>query len=113
MSVTIVIPTTLRRTFVDQAVAGAVSAVSEIEGGEVIVVTNGAAEGRRPLGVRSPKLRVLESSGDNASRARNVGIEEARNDVLLFTDDDCLVSPSGPIAWRGGYGTAPSRRPRR
>jgi Predicted glycosyltransferases len=118
MSVSIVIPTTLRRTFVDQAVAGAVSAVSQIEGGEVIVVANGALEGRRPLGMRSPRLRVLETSGTNASRARNVGIKEARNDTLLFTDDDCLVSAewSDRMAQRlrnGAVATATSLKMRR
>src|SRR5262245_24280401 len=91
MSASVVIPTTLRRASVGEAVAAALRAVAPT-GGEVLVVANGQPEGRRPLDTRSPSLRVLESRVASASAARNVGIAEAVNDVVLFTDDDCVVS---------------------
>jgi glycosyltransferase involved in cell wall biosynthesis len=91
VSVSIVIPTTLRRATVDEAVTAALGAVSPA-GGEVLVMANGPADGRRRLDVRSPCLRVLESPGASASAARNLGIREAANDVVLFTDDDCVAS---------------------
>ena len=91
MSASIVIPTTLRRATVGEAVTAAVEAVSP-SGGEVLVVANGPPDGRRSVDVRAPNLRVLESPGASASGARNLGILEAANDCILFTDDDCLVS---------------------
>src|SRR5262249_7476312 len=42
--------------------------------------------------VRAANLRVLDSPEASASAARNLGTDEAVNDVVLFTDDDCLVS---------------------
>ena len=43
---------------------------------------------------RECELRYYTSSSVGLSRARNEGIEAARHDVLVFTDDDMLVSAS-------------------
>jgi len=91
VAASIVIPTTLRRETVPATVAAALSAASP-SGGEVIVVANGPRDGRRPLEARAPNLRVLECSEASASAARNLGIDEASHDLILFTDDDCVVS---------------------
>ncbi len=92
MSVSVVIPTTLRRDVLRDAAEAAIAAVSALDGGEVIVVANGPTEGRVALELRSPKLRVLECETASASAARNLGTREAANDIVLFTDDDCLSS---------------------
>ena len=91
MSVSVVIPTTQRRESIVDAVEAALRSVASARG-EVLVVANGPREGRRPLDVRAPNLRLLEVPLASASGARNAGTEEAANDVILFTDDDCLVS---------------------
>jgi GT2 family glycosyltransferase len=38
--------------------------------------------------------RLVVLAEPNVARARNVGLRQAREDVLLFTDDDCTVDPS-------------------
>jgi glycosyltransferase involved in cell wall biosynthesis len=88
----IVIPTTMRRETLGPVVEAALAAVSERDG-EVILVANGAKEGRRRLELRSPHLRVLECATPRTGAARNIGLGEAANDLVIFTDDDCLVSP--------------------
>jgi glycosyltransferase involved in cell wall biosynthesis len=93
MSVSVVIPTTMRRETVAPVAEAAVASVSELPGGEVILVANGPAEGRRPLDFQSSRLRVLECRVPRPSAARNTGMREARNDVVLLTDDDCVISP--------------------
>ena len=95
MSASVVIPTTLRRATATEAVASALAAAGRLDGGEVIVVVNGPREGRRRLELRSPLLRVFESPEGRVASARNVGLREAANNVVLFTDDDCLM----PAAW--------------
>ncbi len=95
MSASVVIPTTMRRATATEAVASALAAAGRLDGGEVIVVVNGPREGRRQLELRSSLLRVLESPEGRVASARNVGLREAANDVVLFTDDDCLM----PAAW--------------
>jgi glycosyltransferase involved in cell wall biosynthesis len=96
VSVSIVIPTTMRRQTVEPVAAAAVRAVSPLDG-EVILVPNGPTEGRRSPEIRSPRLRVLECPVPKQSVARNLGLREARNDVVLFTDDDCVLVPDWPL----------------
>jgi GT2 family glycosyltransferase len=96
MSASVVIPTTMRRATTAAAVASALAAVNRLEGGEVIVVANGPREGRRRLELRSPLLRVLESPEARPASARNLGLREAANNVVLFTDDDCLMPAEWP-----------------
>jgi glycosyltransferase involved in cell wall biosynthesis len=101
LTVSIVIPTTLDRATVDLSVTAALSAVSTVPGGEVLLMTNGPAEARRPVTVRSPRLRVIESPVGEIAAARNLGLRKAHNDVVLFTDDDCLVE----AGWCDGLAT--------
>jgi GT2 family glycosyltransferase len=49
-----------------------------------------------PFGVRTVSLSVR-----NKPLALNLGLQQARNEVVLVTDDDCTVAPSWvDIAWR-------------
>ncbi|HEY1237768.1 MAG TPA: glycosyltransferase [Solirubrobacterales bacterium] len=92
VSATIVIPTTLRRESVAPVVEAALASVAGSPSGEVILVPNGPMADRRPLEVRSPRLRVIECPVARTPAARNVGLRAAHNEVVLFTDDDCLIS---------------------
>ncbi len=96
MSASVIIPTTLHRVTTARAVVAALAAVDRVDGGEVIVVVNGPRRGRRRLGLSSPLLRVLESPEARVASARNLGLREAANDVVLFTDDDCLMPAEWP-----------------
>lgn len=71
-------------------------------GAEVLVVVNG--RGRMPElhAVSSPLLRVRYLDRPNVGMARNAVLDEARNDTILFTDDDCLV----PEQWCTQMATA-------
>jgi hypothetical protein len=98
----VVIPTTVRRDTVAPVVEAALESVAGTPGGEVIVVVNGPTQGRLPLELRSPALRVVECPMPNAGAARKLGVDLARNEAILFTDDDCLVS--------AGWATGLTRR---
>ena len=62
---------------------------------EIVVVdqSDGEESGAvaRRYQARIPELRWLCTSTRGLSRARNLGVQEARGDILAFTDDDCLV----------------------
>jgi hypothetical protein len=51
--------------------------------------TAGAVDGFR----HDPRLRYLRSSTVGVSRARNIGLCHASNDIVLITDDDVTVPP--------------------
>lgn len=92
MSVSVVIPTVLARPSVARSVEQAITAAAKTgPDAEVIVVVNGPEAAGRDLPIRSPHLRVLRIERASAPGARNVGIQEARNHTICFTDDDCMV----------------------
>ncbi|MET0579066.1 MAG: glycosyltransferase family A protein [Ilumatobacteraceae bacterium] len=41
-----------------------------------------------------PRLRYIRSRERGLSRSRNLGIAEARHELIIMTDDDCVVPPS-------------------
>lgn len=60
----------------------------------MVLVVDDEAAGAGRITLASPLLRVLHSPRAGAAAARNVGLREARNQTVLFTDDDCIVPPS-------------------
>jgi GT2 family glycosyltransferase len=61
---------------------------------EVILVVQGADQAVRDLVDSYGGLvtRLLPCAGRGVSRGRNLGIREARNEVIVITDDDCTVA---------------------
>jgi len=56
---------------------------------EVIVVDDGSHDNTADVAV-CHGARVVRQSGNGASAARNRGIDEARGEIILFTDADCI-----------------------
>lgn len=65
-------------------------------GFEVIVVDDGSSDGADLMAagevVAGRPVRLLRSSG-GAVAARTVGVEQARGEILAFTDSDCAPGP--------------------
>src|SRR5690606_20439025 len=61
---------------------------------EVLVVDNGSEPPVRDVLAevlaRRPHVRLLEEARPGSYAARNLGISEARGDILAFTDSDCI-----------------------
>src|SRR3954452_1485084 len=95
MSVTVVIPSRGispdLRASVDSALRAAIAAGDDAE---VLVVVNGRTDAPALAGIDAPQLRVLHLEQANLSRARNVGIAEARHDTVLFGDDGARAAAS-------------------
>jgi glycosyltransferase involved in cell wall biosynthesis len=95
MSVTVVIPSRGispdLRASVDSALRAAIAAGDDAE---VLVVVNGRMDAPALAGIDAPQLRVLHLEQANLSRARNVGIAEARHDTILFGDDGARAAAS-------------------
>jgi glycosyltransferase involved in cell wall biosynthesis len=65
---------------------------------EVVVVDDGSTDGcedeavaRRANGLQ---VRVVHSHGRGAVAARRIGVEQAKSEVLAFTDSDCVPRPA-------------------
>lgn len=66
---------------------------------EAVIVDNNSTDGTRlaiaPLLNANPqKFRYLFEGGQGKSRALNAGIAEAKGEVFVFTDDDCVPDPA-------------------
>lgn len=67
--------------------------------GELILVDNGSTD-RTPAVIRdfaaqAPcSLIVVREHRPGLSHARNAGVEQARGEVIAFTDDDCYLGPN-------------------
>lgn len=82
------------------AAAGLLSslAASEPSPGEVVVVDDGSAEPvRESVSLRAWPYRIRFLRNETScgpAAARNRGVHASRGESILFTDDDCVVSPT-------------------
>lgn len=109
LDVSVVIPIYNRVALLDNVLAGL--SVQDFGGSfEVIVVDDGSEEDVRGVCDRwtdSLDIRYVRQSreGRGAGRARNVGASQARNDLLVFVDADCVPSRNfltGHEMWHRG-----------
>jgi glycosyltransferase involved in cell wall biosynthesis len=64
---------------------------------EVIVADDGSTDGTREYCEKSKFVDIYVNTGNEEkatpARARNIGMEKATGDLLVFADDDCLPHP--------------------
>ena len=58
---------------------------------EVIVVDNGSQDRSREIALSSGRARVFQLPEGNVGAVRNYGAEQARGEILIFIDADCLL----------------------
>ena len=96
LSVTVVIPTRERLRFLEEAITSVLDQTRPVD--QILVVDDGSAKPAqaaiRRLTERSPRIEVRHlSKRGGVSAARNLGLDYARGDFLLFLDDDDLLHP--------------------
>lgn len=91
VSVSVIMPVFDGKEFLQQSLPVLMERVpSELL--EVIVVDDGSTDGSKEF-ARECGARVMDSGGTKLgpARARNIGVEEARGDVVLFVDADVIA----------------------
>ena len=92
MSVTVVLPTVGDTPKLRSSVENMLRTTARAgPDSEVLVVVNGRSSVPALDHIGSTRLRVLHLDQRNGSKARNVGIEAARHDTVLFGDDGAAV----------------------
>lgn len=74
----------------------------QIESGDEIIVVDGGSTDRTNTIVSEfgDPVRSIVEPGSNISRARNIGVQSARNDVIACTDAGCAPAPGWLSALR-------------
>jgi glycosyltransferase involved in cell wall biosynthesis len=69
---------------------------------ELIMVDNGSTDGTAEI-LRAAPVRYLFEPERGTAKARNLGIEASRGEIVAFTDADCLVARGWLRALVGGF----------
>jgi len=65
----------------------------ERESYEIIVVDDGSTDATPGIVTERPSVRLVRQDNAGPAAARNLGARQARGEILLFTDDDCVPAP--------------------
>lgn len=90
MDLTIIIPSVGHKEVLDRTLGAVLSATAEMAV-QIILVDDsldGVVEGI------DPRIQIFRNYGKGASNARNEGLKHAKSDLILFLDDDILISKS-------------------
>lgn len=101
MRISIVVPTRDRDVLLARCL-GAIALQDIGEAYEIVVVDDGVGESPTTPAVAGMELQVIRSGGRGPATARNLGVQYARGEIVLFTDDDTVPDP-GWVRHAVGY----------
>lgn len=88
--VSVLVPFYDNAPHIERCIAGILAQDAPPDDYETILIDNGSRDGSRAYASRFARVRVVDEPKRGAYAARNRGVGEARGDVLLFTDADCV-----------------------
>ena len=94
MRLTVVMPTYNRSDLLGRSIRGLLEQTAAPRDYEIVVVDDGSTDATPEVldGVAAPeeRFRFYRQENKGPAAARNVGVINARGDIILFTGDDCL-----------------------
>lgn len=96
MKASVVIPVRNHAAGLKECLAGLQRQVGTPGGLEIVVVDDGSSDGSADV-AEGCGVRVIRQEPRGAAAARNRGVREARGEIILFTDADCVPEPE----WAG------------
>lgn len=89
MEISIIIPTRDRGAVFEETLRKAMDAIAHIQG-EIMVVNDSKTS--TPKIPDSPGVRMINNPGTGVASARNAGVRLTSGDLILFLDDDIVIS---------------------
>lgn len=98
MEITVVVPTLNRKEKLKDCLESLLKQDYPRYLYEVIVVDDGSSDGTaemiKELSLSKHNIRYLYQPNKGPAAARNLGIRQSRADIVAFSDNDCVLSPS-------------------
>ncbi|MCX8489917.1 MAG: glycosyltransferase [Cyclobacteriaceae bacterium] len=91
MDISIIIPTYNRREIFDQTLGCAIDAVKHLQA-EIIIVNDVNGEGLIIPEIQHVPITVVRNTKSGVASKRNLGASLAKSNLLLFLDNDILIS---------------------
>ena len=89
MELSIIIPTKDRGKIFDETIGNAMEAINHLDA-EIIVIND--SKQNTPNIPDHPKVRLFNNPKQGVASARNLGFKQSKGDIILFIDDDILIS---------------------
>lgn len=96
-TVSVIITTRNRVTFLQEAIDSVLAARSSRYALELIVVNDGSTDGTSELLARYPMIKVIDTKGVGMAPARNIGLRAATGDFVTLLDDDDTWLPNNIV----------------
>jgi glycosyltransferase involved in cell wall biosynthesis len=98
-TLSVVIPTYNRCETLQKAICAHLNQTALENISEIIVVDDGSTDSTKDVVMRlseasSLSIRYFRQANKGPAAARNVGVREARSELVLFTDDDIIPEPT-------------------
>jgi glycosyltransferase involved in cell wall biosynthesis len=98
-TLSVVIPTYNRCATLQKAISAYLNQTAVQSISEIIVVDDGSSDSTRDVTAKLSaqsvtSIRYFRQANKGPAAARNIGIREARSELILFTDDDIIPGPS-------------------
>jgi glycosyltransferase involved in cell wall biosynthesis len=92
--ISVVIPTYNRSDILQKALDAYKDQSLPQEQFEILVIDDGSTDGTKEVAVNTsktqPNIRYFHQPHGGPAKARNLGIEQAKGPIILFTGDDCI-----------------------
>jgi len=89
MDISVIIPVYNSEAWLEACIRGLLKQTYSKELCEYIVIDNGSTDHSAAILRRHPEIRLLSETKRGAYAARNRGLQEARGEIIAFTDSDC------------------------
>ncbi len=70
---------------------------------EIILSDDGSTDNTAQVAAKYPRVKYIRNERRGPAAARNRGLEQARGEIVAFTDDDCRVPPNWLTQLADGY----------
>lgn len=90
LSITVIIPFFNAEQYLGKCIQSLLAQHYPQDCYDIIMINNNSTDASAAIVKQYPEITLLEEQKQGAYAARNLGIREARGDIIAFTDSDCV-----------------------